>query len=170
MGRIDVLMCHHRLALEMPGPPKHRTPEAVKAAVQAGLISAEELDRCASTFVRLLKRTGKLNDRRETPPEKSVNDPAHQRLIREAGADGIVLLKNDRNILPLDPSKIKRIALLGPLAKYAAAHGGGSASLNCHYKISPFDAFEHRLGDQVELAYSKGKPQDGSSLLRKRRS
>lgn len=153
----------------MPGPPKHRTPEVVREAVQAGLISAGELDECASTFVRLLKRTGKLDDRRETPPERSVNDPEHQMLIREAGADGIVLLKNNENILPLDISKIKRIALLGPLAKYAAAHGGGSASLNCHYKISPFDAFEHRLGNQVELAYSKGKPIHISSLSRKGR-
>ncbi|KAF2999647.1 hypothetical protein E8E14_006892 [Neopestalotiopsis sp. 37M] len=143
------------LGLEMPGPPKHRTSEAVNKAILAGRISADELDRCVATFVKLLKRTGKLDDRRETPPEKSVDLPEHRELIREAGADGIVLLKNSRDILPIDLKKVKKIALLGPLAKYAAAHGGGSASLNCHYKISPYDAFEKRLGDQVELTYSK---------------
>ncbi|ETS73032.1 hypothetical protein PFICI_15207 [Pestalotiopsis fici W106-1] len=144
------------LGLEMPGPPSHRIPEAVKKAVLSGLISAEELDRCAATFVKLLKRTGKLDDRRKTPPEKSIDLPEHRHLIREAGADGIVLLKNHQNILPIDPRKFKKLALLGPLANYAAAYGGGSASLNCHYKISPYDAFENRLGDQVELSYSKG--------------
>lgn len=67
-----------------------------------------------------------------------------------------MLLKNDRNILPIDPKKTKKIALLGPLAKYAAAHGGGSASLNCHYKVSPYDAFTKRLGNSVEIVHSKG--------------
>ena len=154
-----------RLGLEMPGPPKHRTSEAVNKAILAGRISADELDRCVATFVKLLKRTGKLDDRRETPLEKSVDLPEHRELIREAGADGIVLLKNSRDILPIDLKKVKKIALLGPLAKYAAAHGGGSASLNCHYKISPYDAFEKRLGDQVELTYSKGTYGDTELLL-----
>jgi beta-glucosidase len=145
-----------RLALEMPGPPKHRTLEAVKAAYDLGQITDHDLDRCARAVIKLLKQTGKLDDRREKPAERAVNDPDHQQLIREAGAEGIVLLKNSNAALPIDTTKIKKVALLGPLAKYAAAHGGGSASLNCHYKVSPYDAFRQRVGDQVELTYSKG--------------
>lgn len=140
----------------MPGPPRHRTIEAVKKSLDSGLITEDELNRCASAVIKLLQRTGKLDDRRVTPAEQAVNLPEHQNLIREAGAEGIVLLKNQDNILPLDVSKVKKIALLGPLAKYAAAHGGGSASLNCHYKVSPWDAFEKRLGDKVQLSHSKG--------------
>ncbi|KAI1870584.1 uncharacterized protein JN550_005127 [Neoarthrinium moseri] len=144
------------LGLEMPGPPQHRTFETVSKAIKSGDISLEELDRCSSTLLMLLKRTGKLDDRQDTPSEMSVNLPEHQKLIRDAGAEGIVLLKNRDGILPFDPQKAKKVALLGPLAKYAAAHGGGSASLNCHYKVSPWDAFQQRLGDDVELTYSKG--------------
>lgn len=141
----------------MPGPPKHRTLDAIQQAISDGFVCAEELDQCAASLIRLLKRTGKLGDRRGTPAETSVNMVEHQRLIREAGAEGVVLLKNRNNILPIDLKRTKKIALIGPLTKYAAAHGGGSASLNCHYKISPYDAFKGRLGDRIELSYSKGK-------------
>jgi beta-glucosidase len=146
-------MC--RLALEMPGPPNHRTIEAVKRALESGVITEAHIKYCVKDVLRLLCKTAKLDDRRVTPPEQAINLPEHQALIREAGAEGIILMKNRDHILPMDTKKTK-IALLGPLAKYAAAHGGGSASLSCHYKVSPWDAFEKRYGDQVELTYSEG--------------
>jgi len=68
-----------------------------------------------------------------------------------------VLLKNKNDILLINVESTKKIALLGPLAKYAAAHGGGSASLNCHYKVTPYDAFKERLGDKVEITHGKGE-------------
>ncbi|KAH8879310.1 hypothetical protein GQ53DRAFT_775053 [Thozetella sp. PMI_491] len=144
------------LDLEMPGPAKHRTLEAVQKALKEGVITTEDLDQRAFASLKLLSRTGKFSDRRETPEEKAINLPEHQALIREAGAEGIALLKNKDDILPLNPKKTRKIALLGPLAQYAAAHGGGSTSLNCHYKISPWDAFQSRLGSDVELTHSKG--------------
>ena len=65
-------------------------------------------------------------------------------------------LENENDILPINVESTKT-ALLGPLAKYAAAHGGGSASLNCHYKVTPYDAFKERLGDKVEITHGKGE-------------
>ncbi|KAF2107871.1 glycosyl hydrolase family 3 C-terminal domain-containing protein [Lophiotrema nucula] len=116
------------------------------------------------------RKTGKFDDRREPKSEEAVDRPEHRALIRQAGAEGLVLLKNDGNVLPIDVRKTKKIALLGPLAKYAAAHGGGSASLNCHYKISPYDAFVARLGSDVEITHSKGRSglthKSGSHIFR----
>lgn len=155
MARLDLLTAA-RLALEMPGPPNHRSLEAVKKALQSGRVTEKEIEDGAKDVLKLLFKTGKFDDRRSTPPEQAINLPEHQALIREAGAEGIVLMKNRDNVLPIDTKKTKKIALLGPLAKYAAAHGGGSASLNCHYKISPWDAFEKRVGSDVEVTYSKG--------------
>ncbi|KAF2678445.1 glycoside hydrolase family 3 protein [Lentithecium fluviatile CBS 122367] len=144
------------LDMEMPGPPRQRTPEAVHKALAKGQISERDIDARVLSTLNLLEKVGKFHDRRDTPKEQAIDRPEHRALIRKAGSQGIVLLKNKGSILPIDLKKTKKIALLGPLAKYAAAHGGGSASLNCHYKISPYDAFMDRLGKDVEITHSKG--------------
>ncbi|KAH7138978.1 glycoside hydrolase superfamily [Dendryphion nanum] len=144
------------LDLEMPGPPRYRTPEAVQKALKSVKISVEDIDKRVLSTLRLLKKTGKFDDRKETPKEQAIDRPEHRALIRKAGGEGIVVLKNEKSILPIDPKKTKKIALLGPLADYAAAHGGGSASLNCHYKVTPYQAFTKRLGSDVEITHSKG--------------
>lgn len=144
------------LDLEMPGKTRWRSEEVIKKAILNNEIDPSTMDDRARSVLKLLERTGKFGDRREAVDEKAVDLPEHRALIREAGAEGIVLLKNHDNVLPLKVKKGMKIALLGPLAKYAAAHGGGSASLNCHYKISPFDAFTKRLGDEAAITYSKG--------------
>lgn len=132
---IFFVLTHNRLDLEMPGPPRFRTPEAVHEALVKGTVSESDIDARVLATLKLLERVGKFADRRDTPEETAVDRPEHRELIRKAGSEGIVLLKNDRGILPIDVTKTKKVALLGPLAKYAAAHGGGSASLNCHYKV-----------------------------------
>ncbi|KUJ16499.1 uncharacterized protein LY89DRAFT_707719 [Mollisia scopiformis] len=144
------------LDLEMPGKTKWRSLEQVKQALEAGTLTESTIEDRARAVLRLLKKTGKFDDRKDDIVETAVDLPEHRKLICHAGAEGIVLLKNAENILPLDKSKCKKIALLGPLAKYPAAHAGGSASLNCHYKVSPFDAFSSRLGEDTIIAYSKG--------------
>jgi beta-glucosidase len=145
-----------RLDLEMPGETKWRSIAVIKKEIEAGLIESKTIDDRARAVLQLLEKTGKFADRREQLEEKAVDLQEHRDLIREAGAEGIVLLKNDGGILPLDKSKCKKVALLGPLAKYPAAHGGGSASMNPHYKVSPFEAFTKRVGPDVEITYSKG--------------
>ncbi|KAJ4298099.1 hypothetical protein N0V90_005998 [Kalmusia sp. IMI 367209] len=144
------------LDMEMPGPPRQRTPEVVHKALKSGEVSEVDIDARVLSTLKLLKKVGKFDDRRETPKEQAIDRPEHRALIRKAGAEGLILLKNEGGILPINAKKIKKIALLGPLAKYAAAHGGGSASLNCHYKITPYDAFVERLGKHVEITHGKG--------------
>ena len=140
----------------MPGPPEKRNPKQVRAALDNGSISLSDIDARVLNTLRLLKRVGKFTDRFEPREEMAIDRPEHRALIRRAGAEGTVLLKNNKNILPLNKDKLRQVALLGPLADYAAAHGGGSASLNCHYKVSPLDAFRGRLGDTTEITHSKG--------------
>ncbi|KAJ0382588.1 hypothetical protein COL922a_012239 [Colletotrichum nupharicola] len=68
-----------------------------------------------------------IRNGREPVPERAISRPEHEKLIREAGGEGVVLLRNSDSALPLKPSHLKNIAVLGPLAKHAAAHGGGRA-------------------------------------------
>jgi beta-glucosidase len=143
------------LDLEMPGPANLRKTADVKKAVDSGLLDVKAIDSGALAILKFLKQTGKF-ETPETPPEQAINRPEHRRLIREAGAQGIVLLKNEENILPLKAKELKSVAALG-LAKECLAHGGGSAAVNCHYKITPYEALEGVLGKNFDLRYSQGE-------------
>jgi beta-glucosidase len=69
----------------------------------------------------------------------------------------MVLLANKDQMLPLTKDKVqgKKIALIG-FAKGAMTNGGGSAGVNAHYKVTPWDAFHNALGDNVQFTYAKG--------------
>jgi beta-glucosidase len=68
-------------------------------------------------------------------------------LIRRAGAEGTVLLQN-HGLLPLDPATISKIAVIGHNAKVAQIMGGGSAQLNPHYAVSPWQGLASVFGEE----------------------
>jgi beta-glucosidase len=65
-------------------------------------------------------------------------------LLRKIGDESIVLLKNEHNVLPL--KKDKKTLVIGPNAKVATYHGGGSASLSAYYAVTPYDGISEKLG------------------------
>jgi beta-glucosidase len=138
------------LDLEMPGPPRDRGAKLV-AAVKAGDVSAATVRERTVNVLRLMQRTGALDDHR--PHEERAEDrPEHRALIRRAGAEGMVLLKNE-GVLPLSGSG--KIAVIGPNAKMAQIMGGGSAQLNPHYRVSPYEGLAAALGAD-RLVYAAG--------------
>ncbi|MEJ1992744.1 MAG: glycoside hydrolase family 3 C-terminal domain-containing protein, partial [Maritimibacter sp.] len=139
------------LDLEMPGPARDRGDKLV-AAVEAGDVSAEMVRTRALNMLRLMNRTGAISDYRELE-ERAEDRPEHRALIRKAGAAGAVLLKND-GALPLAAPKGK-VAVIGPNAKVAQIMGGGSAQLNPHYRVSPWDGLVNRLGEEA-LSFAPG--------------
>ena len=145
------------LDLEMPGPPRDRGAKLI-AAVEAGEVEAAAVRRSALNVLRLMQRTGALHD--HGPHRERADDrPAHRSLIRRAGAEGAVLLKND-GILPLAKAATGRIAVIGPNARTAQIMGGGSAQLNPHYRVSPWDGLVAALGGDDRLAYAVGCTND----------
>ena len=139
------------LDLEMPGPTRDRGDKLI-AAIEAGEVSLETVRERARAMLRLMARVGVLD---EMPEYKEITDdrPEHRALIRKAGAECAVLLKN-AGILPLADPKGK-IAVIGPNAKVAQIMGGGSSQLNPHYRISPWDGLVNRLGEE-RLTYAAG--------------
>jgi len=124
------------LDLEMPGPPRYRGEKLV-AAHQAGLVSRAAVRDAALRVLRLIERAGAFKNPK-IGEERAEDLPETRALIRRAGAEAIVLLKND-GALPLAPRPGAKIAVLGPNAKVAQAMGGGSAQLNPHYLVTPWD-------------------------------
>lgn len=144
------------LDLEMPGPTRFRTLEAVMEAIHKGEVTEETINERARNVLTLIEKVGAFKDP-VIPPEQSIVNPAHSKLIRDVAGQGIALLKNDNNILPLRKEDIKgkTIGLFG-LAKEALIHGGGSASLNAHYRITPEEGLKVAYGDDVQFKYAKG--------------
>lgn len=139
------------LDLEMPGPTRDRGAKLV-AAVEAGAVGRDVIRQRALNMLRLMERVGALRDTR--PFAETADDrPETRALIRRAGAEGMVLLKND-GILPLAPPK-GPIAVIGPNARIAQIMGGGSAQLNPHYAVSPWQGLAARLGED-RLRFAAG--------------
>ncbi|KAI6755978.1 hypothetical protein HG530_011714 [Fusarium avenaceum] len=144
------------LDLEMPGPPRVRKTDAVLEALKQGEVTVNTVNDRVRTVLEFVERLQGF----ESPTasiERAVDRAEHRALIREAGSRGIVLLKNENELLPISKARVKgkRIALIG-FAKDGLAHGGGSAAVNAHYKITPWNALHEALGDSVEFSYSKG--------------
>lgn len=141
------------LDLEMPGPPLQRG-ERLLEAVRAGEVAQETLGRSVRRTLQLASRVGAFDDP-ALAEERAVDRPEHRALIRRAGAEGTVLLKNS-GVLPLNPQKLTEVAVIGPNAKTAQIMGGGSAQVGAHYRVSPWDGVRALLGEGVELGYELG--------------
>jgi len=131
------------LALEMPGPVKKRT--ALRADAEGDPTIAAAVRERALEVLRLVERTGAFTsplDVRDAS-EKETEYPDVRALIRRAGAEGIVLLKN-AGVLPM-PADAK-VAVIGPNAAVARVMGGGSAQINAHRQVSPLEGLQAALG------------------------
>lgn len=138
------------LDLEVPGPTRDRGQKLV-AAVEAGEVTRETIRTRVRSILSVMEWTGAIDDHR--PFEERADDrPENRELIRRAGAEGAVLLKN-QNVLPLKPGQ--RIAVIGPNAKVAQIMGGGSSQLNPHYRVSPWEGLVAAVGVDA-LTYAPG--------------
>ncbi len=126
--------------------------------IKEGKIGTKELDDKVRRILRLAFRTT-MDSRR---PFGSLCSPEHIDAARAIGQEGIVLLKNDRGILPLDTAKVKTIAVIGENAIKMMTVGGGSSSLKVKYELSPLDGIKRRFGSYADIVYARGYVGDPS--------
>jgi beta-glucosidase len=141
------------LDLEMPSP-QWRGEKLLKA-VQRGEVAQATIDQSVRRLLQLLVKAD-LFEHPQAGTEQTLDRPQHRLLVREAAAEGIVLLKNERDVLPLSRSHLSSIAVIGPNAKVAQIMGGGSAQVNAQYAIAPFDGIVAKVGDHVNVRYEQG--------------
>jgi beta-glucosidase len=126
--------------------------------IKEGKVSTKELDDKARRVLRLMFRTNMNTER----PFGSMCSPEHIAAARKIGEEGVVLLKNDGGILPIDASKAKKIAVIGENAIKMMTVGGGSSSLKAKYELSPLDGIKSRFGKDAEVKYARGYVGDAS--------
>ncbi|KAF3065207.1 putative beta-glucosidase I [Daldinia childiae] len=129
------------LDLEMPGPPRFRG-EPLKFNVSTDKVRTHILDQRVKAMLEFIKKCA-ASGVKENAPEGTADTPETAELLRRIGNEGIVLLKNEKDILPL--KKDKKTVIIGPNAKVATYHGGGSASLAAYYAVTPFDGMSNKL-------------------------
>ena len=142
------------LDLEMPGPGKFFSEELLKA-VKKGEVSEDILNDKVRRNLRVLFLAG-LFDGVEKKFKGAIDSKPHRKLAREAASQGIVLLKNNRNVLPFDLKKIKTLAVLGPNASVMRLGGSGSSSVMPFYSVSPLEGLRKKCGRKVDLRFSEG--------------
>lgn len=120
--------------------------------IKEGKVGTKELDEKVSNILRLIFRTSMDPDK----PFGSLCSPEHGQAGRRIGEEGIVLLQNKENVLPIDLNKVKKIAVVGENAIKMMTVGGGSSSLKVKYEISPLDGLKNRVGSQAEVVYARG--------------
>jgi len=85
-----------------------------------------------------------------------ASQPRQQQIAYNVASRAIVLLKNDKTLLPLDISKYKKIAVIGENAVQRNATGGVGAGVKTLYEITPLQGLKDRLGNQADIVYAQG--------------
>ena len=139
------------LDLEMPGPPRF-FGEPLADAVRRGEVAQEVLDDKVRRLLRIICLSGRRNHPDETP-EHAVDRPDHRALARRVAAESMVLLKNERAVLPLDVARLRTLAIVGPNAEVGTIQGGGSSIVRPHYAVHPLAALQQRCGERVRVIH-----------------
>ena len=142
------------LDLEMPGPPRF-FGDSLLEAVQKGKVDEATIDDKVLRILRIIEKAGAF-EKPKKPLGKPLQKPEHKDLIRRAAAEGIVLLKNKGNVLPLLKDAAKSIALIGPNADAGSIQGGGSSMTEPDYAVTPLEGIMSKCGTSIEVAYEKG--------------
>ncbi len=138
------------LDLEMPGPPRWYG-ELLLDMVHNLYAQVGDVDRAARRLCELVRKAEAGAGRKAR-----VDANRHRSLAREVAGEAMVLLKNDRSVLPLDPSRLTTLAVLGPAAADVQISGGGSSRVEPASFVTPLEGITRALNGTVEILHEKG--------------
>jgi beta-glucosidase len=150
------------LDLEMPTGKYFGTN--LETAVETGRVPMSVIDDKLSRRFRIMMKFG-LFDHPTKPRPIPVRKDGRQ--ARQIAEDGMVLLKNDGNELPLNPKELRSIAVIGPFATRAATGGGGSSQVEPLYTVAPVKGIQQRVGPRIKVALDDGKDLNQAAALAK---
>jgi beta-glucosidase len=145
------------LDLEMPNP-RFMNAAGLVAAVKAGTVKESAIDDKVLRLFRTALRYGFL-DHPQLDPADSTYSVADRAIALDGALESITLLKNDGALLPLDATKIKTIAIIGPNAWPAVTGGGGSSTAQAFEPVSTLTGIANLLGPNVHVLYAPGLPE-----------
>jgi len=145
------------LDLEMPGP-RFMNSKNLLAAVKDGTVKEATMDDKLMRLFCTVLRYGFL-DRPQFDPADSTYSVADRAVALQGALESITLLKNEGQTLPLDASKVKTIAVIGPNAWPAVTGGGGSSEAQAFEPVSILTGIANLAGPNVHVLYTRGLPE-----------
>lgn len=127
--------------------------QPLKKKIENGEIKEEVIDEKVLRILMLMQKLHMLDGERKSG---AYNTERHRQKALEAARESIVLLKNEKQVLPLKKENLKRVLLIGENAQCLHANGGGSAEIKALYEISPLMGLKSQLGGNVEVDYTLG--------------
>ncbi|MCD8264444.1 MAG: glycoside hydrolase family 3 C-terminal domain-containing protein [Tannerellaceae bacterium] len=144
--------------------------DAIYDALQQNLITEKDIERNIRGNLRIALKVGLLDKSPQNPyirigvddSEEPWNKAETKELVREATRKSIVLLKNEKQTLPIRKKEIKRIAVIGERASQVIEDWySGTAP----YKISVLDAIKEEVGDEIEIRYVASNKMDSARTV-----
>jgi len=140
------------LDIEMPNG-KYMNTKNVVQAIYAGRMKESKVDEKVRRMLRAMFAMNLLEQ--EIPEGAELHTPAHLTLAKKVAESGIVLLKNDGDLLPLTSVRYKSIAVIGPNASILRTGGGGSSKIDPIEAKSPLVALQEKAKD-IKISHAPG--------------
>jgi beta-glucosidase len=144
------------LDLEMPSG-KFMNRETLAPALRDGRLTRAVVDDKLRRLLGLAARFGWLDGQKCDATIPRYNQPGRE-VARQGALEGTVLLKNAGNLLPLDPGRLRNVALIGPLAHPGEPTGGGSGKVVTFQTVSLLRGLSESLGVSVNVTHAVGVP------------
>jgi len=140
------------------GKPALKFPDFYFAAaalkmVKSGEVAESVIDDKVRRILRVMFKTNMINATRK-PGEHAT--AAHAAVAKQVAEEGIILLKNKGNILPLQKNTLKSIAVIGANANRDNAMGGGSSQVRPEYEVTPLEGLQACVANNTSLRFSQG--------------
>ncbi|KAF8589753.1 glycoside hydrolase family 3 protein [Ramaria rubella] len=144
------------LDLEMPGPPRWRTSLLINHCLTSQKLVPSTLNERVETVLRFVQKLAQVSPEIVFGDgiERTRDTPEMRSFARKLASEGMVLLRNEANVLPIKPGT--KLAVIGPNAKARVIAGGGSANLKASYVVSPLQGIESNKPDGVTVEYAVG--------------
>lgn len=123
-------------------------------SVQAGKLSEEEVNKHVRRVLRVMYNIKSIDSTGRA--KGSRNTEAHLQDAYNIASESVVLLKNEKNLLPVNAEEINSIAVIGNNATRTYAQGGFGAGVKTRDEITPLDALKNKLPESVSINYAKG--------------
>lgn len=165
-GVVITDFCHSRstvkaalagLDIDMPWGDFETVPfgKPLLEAVKVGKVPEEVLDDKVRRILWLRYKLGMVQPGKSRLGQGTVNTPEHQQIALKTAEEGLVLLKNEKNFLPLSEDKVKNVVIVGPNSaqRFCIMGLGGSSGTQSPYEITPLKGLKDKLKGKAKVTY-----------------
>lgn len=145
------------LDLQMPGDKGYMSKKIIEA-IKNGSLKEEDLDKAVSNNLKVIFKVAESKQL-----SFKFDSLDHHILAKEIASQGIVLLKNENQVLPLLKTKKQKISIIGQLAKIPRFQGAGSSLVNPTFLDNTYDSFLEKKGEKLKLSYAEGYDEQGNT-------